>query len=71
MAARLRLRDAPRDVPTATELALRSVTRRYQALSREIAQLDAQIIRCLKLYVAREVYRVLVPCVACSSPIRP
>jgi transposase len=30
-----------------------------------------EIIRCLKRYVAREVYRVLVSRVACSSPVRP
>ena len=30
-----------------------------------------EIIRCLKRYVAREAYRVLLSCVACSSPIWP
>ena len=30
-----------------------------------------EIVRCLERYVAREVYRVLVSCVARSSPIRP
>jgi transposase len=174
-AARFRLGDDPRDVPAATKFALRSVARRYEALSGEIAELDAhldrlvaqvapelvsllgigtdhaatllivagdnpkrlrseasfaslcgvspieassgkvvrhrlnrggnrdanralymiclarmrrdrrtqeyvarrtaegkskrEIIRCLKRYVAREVYRVLISCVACSSPI--
>ncbi len=37
VAARFRLGDDPRDVPTATRFALRSVARRYEALSREIA----------------------------------
>jgi transposase len=40
-----RLGDDPRDVPTATKFALRSVARRYEALSKEIAQLDAQLAR--------------------------
>ena len=175
VAARFRLGDDPRDVPTATKFALRSVARRYEALSEEIAELDVhldrlvaqvapellslagigtdsaamllivagdnpqrlgseasfanlcgvspieassgkvvrhrlnrggnreanralymiclarmrrdprtqeyvarrtqegkskrEIVRCLKRYVAREVYRVLISCVACSSPI--
>jgi transposase len=175
VAARFRLGDDPRDVPTATKFALRSVARRYEALSEEIADLDVhldrlvaqvapellslagigtdsattllivagdnpqrlgseasfanlcgvspieassgkvvrhrlnrggnreanralymiclarmrrdprtqeyvarrtqegkskrEIVRCLKRYVAREVYRVLISCVACSSPI--
>jgi hypothetical protein len=37
VAARFRLRDDPRDVPSATRFALRSVARRYEALSEEIA----------------------------------
>ena len=45
VATRLRLRDDPRDVPTATKFALRSVARRYEALSEEIAELDAQLDR--------------------------
>ncbi len=45
VAARFRLGDDPRDVPTATKFALRSVARRYEALSEEIAQLDAQLDR--------------------------
>ena len=45
VAARFRLGDDPRDVPTATKFALRSVARRYEALSREIAELDAQLDR--------------------------
>jgi transposase len=43
VAARFRLGDDPRDVPTATKFALRSVARRYEALSREIAELEARI----------------------------
>ena len=42
VAARFRLGDDPSDpsdVPAATKFALRSVARRYQALSREIAEL--------------------------------
>ena len=45
MAARFRLGDDPRDVPTATRFALRSVARRYETLSAEIAELDAQLDR--------------------------
>ncbi len=45
MAARFRLGDDPREVPTATRFALRSVARRYEALSREIAELDAHLDR--------------------------
>jgi len=37
VAARFRLADGPNDVPTATKFALRSVARRYEALSAEIA----------------------------------
>jgi transposase len=43
--ARFRLGDAPRDVPTATRFALRSVARRYEALSEEIAELEAHLHR--------------------------
>jgi transposase len=43
VAARFRLADGPRDVPTATKFALRSVARRYEALSREIGELDAHL----------------------------
>jgi transposase len=42
---RFRLGDDPRDVPTATKFALRSVARRYEALSAEIAELDIQLDR--------------------------
>jgi transposase len=43
--ARFRLGDGPSDVPTATKFALRSVARRYEALSAEIAELDAHLDR--------------------------
>jgi transposase len=45
VAARFRPGDDPNDVPTATKFALRSVARRYEALSAEIAELDAQLDR--------------------------
>jgi transposase len=45
VAARFRLGDDPRDVPTATKFALRSVARRYETLSEEIAELDACLDR--------------------------
>jgi transposase len=45
VAARFRLGDAPRDVPAATRFALRSVARRYEALSEEIAELEALLDR--------------------------
>jgi transposase len=45
VAARFRLGDAPRDVPTATRFALRSVARRYEAFSEEIAELEAHLER--------------------------
>ena len=45
VAARFRIGDDPRDVPTATRFALRSVARRYEALSEEIADLDAHLDR--------------------------
>ncbi len=45
MAARFRLGDDPHDVLAATKFALRSVARRYEALSAEIAELDAQLDR--------------------------
>ncbi len=45
VAARFRLGDDPRDVPAATKFALRSVARRHEALSAEIAKLDAQLDR--------------------------
>src|SRR3954470_5468391 len=45
VAARFRLGDDPRNVPAATKFALRSVARRYEALSVEIAELDTQLDR--------------------------
>jgi transposase len=45
VAARFRLGDGLRDVRTATKFALRSVARRYEALSAEIAELDAYLER--------------------------
>jgi len=45
VAARFRLGDGPSDVPTATKFALRSVARRYEALSAEISQLEAHLDR--------------------------
>jgi len=45
VAARFRLADDPRDVPTATKFALRSVARRYEVLSEEIAELEAHLDR--------------------------
>jgi transposase len=41
--ARLRLGVGPNDVHTATKFALRSVARRYQQLSKEIAELDEHL----------------------------
>jgi transposase len=43
--ARFRLGAGPDDVQTATKFALRSVARRYQQLSEEIAELDEQLDR--------------------------
>jgi transposase len=45
VAARFRLGDGPHDVPTATRFALRSVARRYETLSAEIADLDTHLDR--------------------------
>ena len=45
VAARFRLGEDPDDVPTATKFALRSVARRHEALSEEIAELDAHLER--------------------------
>jgi transposase len=45
VAARFRFGKDPEDVEAATKLALRSVARRYQHLSEEIAELDAQLGR--------------------------
>jgi transposase len=45
VAARFRTGNGPHDVQAATKFALRSVARRYQALSAEIAELDAHLDR--------------------------
>jgi transposase len=45
VAARFRLADGPSDVPAATRFALRSVARRYEVLSAEIAELDTHLDR--------------------------
>jgi transposase len=45
VAARFRLGDGLREVPAATKFALRSVARRYEALSAEIAELEAHLDR--------------------------
>jgi len=45
VAARFRLGNDPHDVAAVTKFALRSVARRYEALSAEIAELDAQLDR--------------------------
>jgi transposase len=45
VATRFRVGDGLRDVPTATRFALRSVARRYEALSAEIAELEAHLDR--------------------------
>ena len=48
VAARFRLGDDPHDVAAPTKFALRSVARRYKALSAEIAELDAQLDRMVR-----------------------
>jgi len=45
VAARFRLGDGPTDVATATKFALRSVARRYEALSADIAELEVHLDR--------------------------
>jgi transposase len=45
VAARFRLAGDPHDVPTATKFTLRSVARRYEALSAEISELEAHLDR--------------------------
>jgi transposase len=45
VAARFRLGDGPRDVPSATRFVLRSLARRYESLSKEIAELEAHLDR--------------------------
>jgi transposase len=48
VAARFRLTGDPSDVPAATKFALRSVARRYETLSEEIAELDAHLGRLVE-----------------------
>jgi transposase len=48
VAARFRLAGDPSDVPAATKFALRSVARRYETLSTEIAELDAHLGRLVE-----------------------
>jgi transposase len=48
VAARFRLAGDPSDVPSATKFALRSVARRYETLSAEIAELDAHLGRLVE-----------------------
>jgi hypothetical protein len=43
VATRFRLGNGPHDVPTAARFALRSVARRYEALSEEIAELEVHL----------------------------
>jgi transposase len=64
VAARFRLADGPSDVPTATKFALRSVARRYEALSAEIVELDVHLDR-LVAQVAPEL--VSLPGIATDS----
>ena len=45
VAARFRIGDGPSDVSSATKFALRSVARRYEALSSEISELEAHLER--------------------------
>jgi transposase len=58
VAARFRLKDAPDDVWEATRFALRSVARRYEVLSEEIAQLGVHLDR-LVLETAPELVSLL------------
>ncbi len=49
-------------------------TQEYVALGAPLAKpgkSKREVIRCLKRYIAREAYRVLISCVARSSPIGP
>jgi transposase len=48
VASRFRLAGDPSDVPAATKFALRSVARRYETLSKEIAELDAHLGRLVE-----------------------
>ena len=46
-------------------------TQEYVARRTQEGKSKREIIRCLKRYVAREVYRVLISCEARSSPTEP
>jgi transposase len=46
-------------------------TQEYVARRTAEGKSKREIIRCLKRYIAREVYRVLISCVARSSPTEP
>jgi transposase len=46
-------------------------TQQYVARRTQEGKSKREIIRCLKRYVAREVYGVLISCEALSSPIAP
>jgi transposase len=46
-------------------------TQEYVARRTAEGKSKREIIRCLKRYIAREAYRVLLSCGACSSPIGP
>ena len=46
-------------------------TREYVARRTQEGKSKREIIRCLKRYLAREVYRVLISCGARSSPTGP
>jgi transposase len=46
-------------------------TQEYVARRTKEGKSKREIIRCLKRYLAREVYRVLISCDARSSPIGP
>jgi transposase len=61
---------AVHDLPGSYE-ARSSHARLYVARRTQEGKSKPDIIRCLKRYVARETYRVLVSCVAFSSPTRP
>jgi transposase len=46
-------------------------TKEYVSRRTQEGKSKREIIRCLKRYVAREVYRVLISCDALSSPTDP
>jgi hypothetical protein len=53
------------DAPRSSHAGIRSSRRTAEGKSKQ------EIIRCLKRYVAREVYRMLISCGARSSPTGP